>query len=211
MSTKSLRWRAFGWAGVAAFCLLGATAQAGLLDVGQTLFPAPAEADPTGGLVVDFLLQPFNAGTFTGVLTSAVIQGDPSNPLGGLTFTYQVSNDSTSQNVQARLTVNGFAGWSTDASYQIPVTGISPALADRITADVVGWSFLSQPLGLGPIQPGQQSALLVVQSNAPDWKGSVASVIDGSVATIPTFGPVPEPTTLALLAVGGIAVARRRR
>lgn len=210
-SIFSSRWgRALGT--VAGVLLLAGSAQGALINVGQTLFPAPGETDPTGPyVVVASLAQPFNTGTFSGVLTSQVLMGDTSNLLGGLTFTYRVSNNQGSQNVEARLTVNGYTGWTTDGGYQIPLTGLSPALADRQTADVVGFSFLSAPLGVGPIQPGQQSTLLVVQTNAPTWTGSFASVIDGTVATIPTFGPAPEPATLTLLALSAAALIRRRR
>ena len=108
-----------------------------MINVGQTLFPAPGEADPAGPyVVVASLSQPFNAGTFSGVLTSEVLIGDTSNSLGGVTFTYRVSNSPDSQNVEARLTVNGYTGWLTDGGYQLPLTGLSPALADRQTADV---------------------------------------------------------------------------
>ncbi len=192
--------------------MLASTAQGALINVGDTLFPAPGEADPAGPfVVVASLSQPFNAGTFSGVLTSEVLTGDTSNPFGGVTFTYRVSNSPNSQNVEARLTVNGYTGWQTDGGYQIPLSGLRPALADRQTADVVGFSFLAAPLGVGPIQPGQQSTLLVIQTNAPTWTGSFASVIDGSVATIPTFGPAPEPATLSLLALSALAMIRRRR
>ena len=63
------------------------------LPVGGSLFPVPAEPDPTGGAVMPptGATVPFAAGGFSGTLTSTVFSGDPSNALGGLTFTYLVT------------------------------------------------------------------------------------------------------------------------
>ena len=61
-------------------------------------------------------------------------------------------------------------------------------------------------LGLG-------ANLLVVQTNAQQFQPSVSSVIDGSTATVPSFGPfqVPEPASLGLVALAASLVAGRRR
>src|ERR1043166_3351421 len=199
-------------AGVA-MLLFAAGANAAPLVANQTIYPAPGEPDPVGGNVAcGPLVQHFTTATFSGNLTSTVIVGDASNPYGGLTFTYVVSNDASSANVQTRLSVNGYNGFLTDAKYQAPPAGVRPAYVDRdITSDVVGFSFLGAPAGFGQIQPGQQSALLVIQTNATTCANSFASVIDGSVASIPTYAPAPEPTTLALLGLGVFALLRRRR
>ena len=187
-------------------------ATAAPLVTGQTIYPAPGEPDPVGGQVAcGPLVAHFTTATFSGVLTSTVIAGDASNPYGGLTFTYTVSNDASSVNVEARLSVNGYSTSLTDASFQTPPSGVQPTYVDRPTADVVGFSFLGMPVGFGAIQPGQQSSLLVIQTNSPVCTNSFASVIDGAVATIPTYAPTPEPSALALLGLGAFALIRRRR
>jgi hypothetical protein len=88
-------------------------------------------------------------------------------------------------------------------------------MADRsLLGEVVGFSFIGQPLGAGTLLPGATSAVLVVQTNAPAFVPGLAYVIDGSVAgNIPTFAPVPEPATLAfvMLSLGGVVIGRRRR
>ncbi|HUN81093.1 MAG TPA: hypothetical protein VMV81_06230 [Phycisphaerae bacterium] len=190
------------------------TAQAAPLNTGQTLFPAPPEPDPTGGVVVvGGVALPFASVNFTGTLTSTVIAGDPTNPFGpaALTFVYRLTNDQTSINSIERLTVNGWTGWLSDASYQIPAAGIIPALADRLSADTIGFSFISPPLGGGIVLPGQASALLVIQSNATAWTSTLASVQDGTNAQVPTYSPAPEPAAAALAVIGLLSLARRRR
>ncbi len=77
-----------------------------------------------------------------------------------------------------------------------------PGFIDRQVSDVVGFSFFRAPLGNGAITAGGTSALLVLQTNAPSYTSSIASVIDGTVATVPTYAPTPEPATVVLLALG---------
>lgn len=180
---------------------------------------AVGEPDPTGGVVVaGGVPVPFVALTFTGTLTSTVIAGDPSNPYGGLTFTYQISNDPGSPNAINRLTVQDaeLPLFLTDVSYQTPAAGVIPTLMGRPTADVVGWSWIAPILGSGVILPGTTSAVVVIQTNALYWKPIVANVIDGSTANPPSFGPtVPEPSGLVLAGLGSVGLAlgllRRRR
>ena len=189
-------------------------AQAGPLGIGGTLFPVPGEPDPTGGAsVCGPVTFPYATATFSGTLTSNVLSGDPSNPFGpaGLTFTYLLHNNAASVNVNARLTVTDWTGFLTDASFQAPTVGVRPTYVDRLTPDVVGFSFLSAPIGFGPITPGANSALLVIQTNATTCVPTIANVIDGAVATVNTYGPAPEPCTIALLGLGGLALIRRRR
>ena len=88
-----------------ALVALGAApaAHATPLAPGDTIL-AVGEPDPTGGAVVDFVSVIFSTPTFSGTLTSTVLSGDSSNP-DGLTFTYLLENDPTSQNSLGRLTV----------------------------------------------------------------------------------------------------------
>lgn len=185
-------------------------AQAAVLGPGTTLFPAPGEADPTGGSVIASQTLPFAVpGFFTGSLKSEVISGDPSNPLGGLTFTYVLTNDTASPNAMARMTVQDFTGFQADASFQTPAAGVPPTFIDRLTGDVIGFSFSG--IGQGPVFSGMSSAVLVVQTDAPAFVPSSASIIDSGAITVPTFGPfIPEPATLGLVAFGALALIRRR-
>lgn len=197
--------------------LLGLAGRAGAVPLGlNTSVAGTGEADPTGGVVqagtgvaVPFA-SPAGPGQFSGTLTTTVIAGDPSNTLGGLTFTYRLTNDAGSLAALERMTNLNFTGFLTDVSYQTPATGVIPTTVDRDAGgSTVGWDF--NPLGSGFIAPGGASALLVIQTNAPSYEAINANIIDGNIATAPSFGPVPEPASLTLIAIGLAAATGRRR
>jgi len=197
-------------------------------------FITPPEPDPAGGILQPGSGAPvaFSAGGpagFSGTLTANVYKDDPSNPFAGigdpnplnhgLTFTYTLHSNATSITSLERLVLTDFSGFATDVSYQAPTTGQAPSSTDRSFGPgaVIGWSFTGAPAGLGRLAPGQTSALLVVQTNAPSYDlTQTASVIDGSIALVPTIGPSlsmisPEPSSLFLLAIPGMVALRRRR
>ena len=193
------------------------SAQATLMAPGSTQLAAP-EADPVGGTIVGGGVPVvFTAPTVSGTLTTTVYQNDSSNPLGGLTFTFLVQNNGPHQ--VGRFTVSGFEGWLTDVSFQVPTTGVQPTFQDRdTTGDVIGFDFVAPlpvvpPIGSGKLSPGQTSALMVIQTNAPSFTPALAHVIDGFAVEVSSFAPIPEPlTVLGLLAsAGGIGAYIRRR
>lgn len=182
---------------------------------GDTAF-AIGEVDPVGGFVVaGGAPVPFATAQYSGTLTSTVISGDVSNPYGGLTFTYLLTNDAVSLGEIERLTVNDFLGFLTDVSFQVPTLDLMPTLNNRsIAGDVVGFTFIGAPVGGGTLTPGTTSALLVIQTDAPLFAPTFASVIDGTVVSVPSWGPaVPEPSTLLLAGMGlaSLPIMRRLR
>jgi hypothetical protein len=191
--------------------VMAGAAQAALIVPGASSLGV-AEPVP-GGSVVGTLSFPFAAASYSGVLTSEVRSGDPTNPLGGLTFTYSITTDATSTHHISRLTVNGFAGYQTDMSYAAGTGSIAATLMDRDTGgNVVGYRYLGVPLGAGTIAPGATTNLMVVQTNATTWTQTIASVINGSVTSVNALAPavIPEPASAtALLAAAGLI--RRRR
>lgn len=187
---------------------------------GTVLPPGPGALPPDiFALSGVTLLASFNSGSvvavggkYTFTLTAAVYS-DPSNTFGAgdLDFVYQVSNSASSADSIGRVTAIDFTGFSTDVGFTpsgstLPgglfVNGtVAPELVDRISADVVGFSF-NAPLTL-LIGPGQTSVVLVIETNATNFALGHVNLIDGSVSQVNAFQPaVPEPTSFALLGVG---------
>jgi len=194
------------------------SSSAAALAPGGILSPAPSGL-PNGGSLIGSDIEPFISPTFTGSLTSLVFQGDPTNPLGGLTFVYQIQNTSTFPGEINRLTVNSFAGFGIDADYSSISGVLAPAYIDRSigTGDTIGFSFGKFPIGAGSLQPTDISNLLVVYTDAPTFGVTLASVIDGSVAQVNSLAPtriIPEPSTLVLAGIvvlGGLILRSRRQ
>jgi hypothetical protein len=199
---------------------LSSPASAAILAPGGLLLPVTQELDPSGGTTIDSLSSDFSApGHYSGTLRSLVIEDDASNPWGGLTFLYQIVNDGIDgPNSIGRLSVDSFNGFMTDVSYQVAENTIAPAFADRgVNGNVVAFNFFPYQADphAGFLDAGDISSVLVVQTDAKAYQRVVASIIDGSISSAETFGPVvPEPSSLALLGLSasaiGLYVARRK-
>ncbi len=164
---------------------------------------------------------------FSGVLDSYVLANNTDNPLGGLSFAYRLTNNQSSNDAIHRLALNGFSGLQLQAGYLdggvsptggAAGTGLTPTLVDRGLApgDNIGFGFLQgtvSGISFDSLDPGLTSRYLVVYTNAATYSTTMASVIDGSVASAATFAPIPEPETYGMM-LAGLAlmgfVARRR-
>ncbi|MBX7168886.1 MAG: PEP-CTERM sorting domain-containing protein [Pirellulales bacterium] len=201
---------------VACFATASAAMATPLPPSGVTI-PVSAEPDPTGGVIIASMSTPFSiAGSYSGDLISEVISGDPSNPLGGLTFTYCIVVN-TGPNSVSNMTVQNWGGFLADASYKVPLPpgDIAPAVVTRNPAgSVISWSFFPIPQldpNTGFLVAGTKSPFLVLQSDAPNYELAFAAFNDGGITTASTFGPsvVPEPSTVALALTGvGLILSR---
>ena len=200
--------------------------RATLLPPSSTVVPSRT-ASPTGAaLVVDTGTLTFasaDGSSFTGTLRTRAYVNDPGNPFGlnTLTFTFLLTNNGP--DALERLVTRYFGVF-----YQIDVgyndspsaggtPGVIPTTVDRSApafpewARVIGWNW---PSG-STLGAHENSALLVIHTSGVSFEHSVAAVIDGSVATVPSFGLyLPEPTGIAgvvLLACLTPFVDRRSR
>lgn len=211
--------------GVQAYPLTGTVA----LAPSATVVPGLASG-PAGTLLASLSTNWVSTlGTSSGVLRSAVYQ----EAGGTLDFYYQVSDNTTAPNCGgagqpacdplSRETDTDFSGWLTSVGFRtdgaslpssIFVNGtVAPVTADRNSVgNVVGFSY--NPPDSAKIQPGQTGFVLVISTNATNYKPGFASVIDGGVTTVAAFQPapgVPEPATFLLIGAGFVAIGSLRR
>ncbi len=113
-----------------------------------------------------------------------------------------------------------FSGFLTDVSYFKNVASDQPPTeTDRsgIPGAILTWDFIGLTAGLGQLSPGTNSALLIVRTDAPAYDlTQSAGIIDGQTLEVPSIGPSksiidPEPSSLFVLAIGGMLAVRRRR
>jgi hypothetical protein len=153
--------------------------------------------------------------TFTGSLRLEVRQEVVA---GTLDFYFQIINDPTSLNSIARLTTASYTRFLTDVDWRTDRPGsIAVTSADRqALGDAVGFNFTSTPLGAGVISPGSTSHWFFVKTDATQFGLGTVALIDGGVATVAAFAPIPEPSTSvlvigALCSVGALLRANGKR
>jgi hypothetical protein len=190
------------------------TANATILAPGDGPVPIDATLLDAGATVEDSISGTFTAPTFTADYTAAVIQESIlDNPLGGLTFIYQVTP--TSGDLIVRLTASSFTGFTTDVYYALNGSVIAgfddglfaPDTADRAASGSgIGFNYESGLLG--------ETYVLVIRTDAPSYVLGLLAAQDDTNDFQDAFQPsVPEPATLLLFGSGlaGLGAAIRRR
>lgn len=160
---------------------------------------------------------------YTGTLISQVYQ-DPITHF--LDFYYQVLNTSstaTKQNALDRLTLADFTGYNTSVFYRLDhfggfstptathiVSGKNfqplPVTADRMDdGSGIGFDFtVFGTTQTNKIYPGNNSAVMLVRTNATQFISGTASVIDTAVVTVSDLAPAPAPEIASLMLFGTV-------
>jgi hypothetical protein len=177
-------------------------AHATFLNPGESTTSISALGNFTGSTnLADTGPTAFSQNGISGTFEAWVVKDYASNPFSpsGLTFVYQVSYGSGTSSALESTTMASFEGFKTDVgTFAQNGSEVLPSTASRANAgDVVKFSY-----GTAGIAPGQQTVLMIINTDATGFKDGTYTVQDGAVAQLTGFAPVPEPGSMALMGIG---------
>lgn len=152
----------------------------------------------------------FSSSAFSGKLTSKVWADDEANPFDGLTFSYRLVNTGECDDALGWFSLSGFGGLLVDVNYF--TGGVAPRTAMRsASGDLISFGFFDRD-GEETFEPGASSAWLIVQTSGHTWGVNQLIGVDTETVTSAAFTPmaVPEPTSIALVALAGATLLARR-
>jgi len=190
----------------------GANARAVIILPGQTL-PTTGVIAPGGPLVLNTGPVPF-VGTdffnnihFTGDLDTQVYADSQ-----GLDFVYQFTNDASSPDSILTVSASSFSGYQTNADFVAGSGAGFPTTVSRDSNDLGDTITFSYTLA-SAVNPGSNSVVLIVKTNATALTNGTFSLQDGGNVSInaPAPASVPEPATTAIAGVALLSLGMRRR
>jgi hypothetical protein len=161
--------------------------------------------------------QTFNDGTdhFYGGLS--VITNYSGNPygLGDVTFVYEMGVYPGNSGHAESISMGNFSGYDVDIEEG---TNDGNTGASFATLDSTGETLKFYYIGNNELMPGDETYLLIVNTNAPSYTSGTFTIQDDTTWTSTnSYGPAatPEPSTLSLLGTGllaaGAGLRRRMR
>jgi hypothetical protein len=177
------------------------------VNVGSTGFVAPTSGLQVGSgatLLTSLSSALSGPGALSGTLTSDVWANDGNNGLGGYTFTYQLTLNTPSSQLDI-LALTGWGNLTVNAGYNSVGTQLAPSALSSLAAGVIDWYFSALP-------GGGASAELVIQTGVTTWTQVVENAQDGSQATALGVAPIPDGgLTVACLGFAFVGVETLRR
>lgn len=204
--------------------LAAAPANATLLSPNSGIVSSSDVALPTGS-TLDATTGPqtLSINTTSGLLdvtATASVYTDKST--GTLDFVYTISNNSDSKDIVGQVTVGNFANAASAPTNGTLLTGQIDVGSDSSSSGQapasVSWSANAQTVVWyynTDVSSGNSSQTLVIKTNATEYTNGSLSVQDSGTIQFQGFQPGPEPSTMALAALGtlgfvGYGIRRRK-